>query len=291
VSTEVAARTMTEAEAMIAVKQINHHIRVLTEHISGLRGVLDRFDREEGWRALGYSSFRACVIAEFHLSASALWRETKAIEMLRSMGVEPGENGDSTAALVALREVGPEARKDVLEAASKDGPPTAKAVKDAAREFADQGGDGPAPVRSTAGGREPGEDDDIGDEPPPARVKTDAERELEWVETLPVAQADPPLAPKCMRLFVADARIWRRMAEARGLFIKDLSGCVHGATYKETQGVVPPAARRLQWALKAKGPHEWRVCSDCSGQGVREILGQAEKCPTCEGNGYQTGRF
>jgi hypothetical protein len=58
---------MTAAEARDSVEKINNHatqIRAL---------VLDLYERR-GWEALGYTSWRACVVSEFEQSQSRLYQ-------------------------------------------------------------------------------------------------------------------------------------------------------------------------------------------------------------------------
>lgn len=69
------SETMTEAEARACVSEINAGLD------SVRRQILELYDRE-GWRALGYSSWRQCVKAEFpHAKERALYYELQAAQI------------------------------------------------------------------------------------------------------------------------------------------------------------------------------------------------------------------
>src|SRR4051794_21072052 len=77
--------TMTAEEARACV------VRIRT-HLAGARAELLRLHEAEGWRALGYDSWRACVVAEFAQGQAALYRELQAarIEARVSSALELG---------------------------------------------------------------------------------------------------------------------------------------------------------------------------------------------------------
>lgn len=62
---------MTPDEARICADAINKNLRNTRELL------LDLYERE-GWRALGYETFRACVVAEFKQHQSYLYRQLEA---------------------------------------------------------------------------------------------------------------------------------------------------------------------------------------------------------------------
>ncbi len=68
-------------QTLDGIKKDLHHARAL---------LLDLY-RREGWRALGYESFRACVTEEFGKGQSQLYRELRAAEV--ELNISPlGEN-------------------------------------------------------------------------------------------------------------------------------------------------------------------------------------------------------
>ncbi len=74
-TTERQVILMTEDEARAAVAAVCRHFE------SARQQLLDLYERE-GWRALGYDSWRACVVAEFSLS------QTRVYELLSAAKVE-----------------------------------------------------------------------------------------------------------------------------------------------------------------------------------------------------------
>lgn len=77
-ATPVQTDHMTAAEARHCVDAVKRHMR------SSWELLLDIRDRE-GWRALGYDSWRACVVAEFHQSQSYLYYQMQAAETARAI--------------------------------------------------------------------------------------------------------------------------------------------------------------------------------------------------------------
>jgi site-specific DNA-methyltransferase (adenine-specific) len=75
-STTVAAAPMDADEARACV-------RAITEHLDGARALLLELYERQGWRALGYASWRACVVAEFDRSQSYLYRQLQAARLER----------------------------------------------------------------------------------------------------------------------------------------------------------------------------------------------------------------
>lgn len=82
-STLVPLMTTGEARACVA------RIRV---HLDGIRRDLWRLEQAEGWRALGYDSLRACMVAEFGQGQAGLYRELQVarIEVRVSSALEIG---------------------------------------------------------------------------------------------------------------------------------------------------------------------------------------------------------
>jgi len=68
--------SMTTEEARACVAQIS-------AHLNGARGALRRLHEAEGWRALGYDSWRACVVAEFGQSQRYLYYQLEAAQIER----------------------------------------------------------------------------------------------------------------------------------------------------------------------------------------------------------------
>jgi hypothetical protein len=121
---------MSQDEARRAVETIRTNLD------STRRLLLDLYNRE-GWRALGYSSWRDCAQAEFGQSVAYLYRQLSAAKIEQEMDSPIGEIPESH-----MREIAksaPEDRPRVIERATElagDGPRTAKHITQAANEIA-----------------------------------------------------------------------------------------------------------------------------------------------------------
>lgn len=112
---------MDRVEARQVVNRINEGIGDLR------RLIVDLYDRK-GWQALGYDSWRACVVAEFEQSQSYLYRLLAAGKIEKD--VSPiGEKGPIREShlrpLMALPT--PEARRQAYDEATEGGQPTTAA--------------------------------------------------------------------------------------------------------------------------------------------------------------------
>lgn len=90
------AAPMNEAEARAVVNNIR-------EHLEQARELLYELYRREGWRALGYESWRSCVMSEFGRSESQLYRELAAARVEALLGAPIGSLPESY--VRAVREV------------------------------------------------------------------------------------------------------------------------------------------------------------------------------------------
>jgi len=86
---------MTPAEARTCVIEINRHLE------SARAQLLELYERE-GWRALGYGSWRECVTVEFQRSQSALYRALEAARVERALFPTLGKVDLDESHLVAL---------------------------------------------------------------------------------------------------------------------------------------------------------------------------------------------
>jgi len=92
--------------------------------------LLELHDRE-GWKALGFASWRECVVARFAQHQSYLYRQLQAGQLEQELDLPIGTLPESHAR--ALVKVPAEKRAEVLEAVSPNGEkPTAKAIAEVA---------------------------------------------------------------------------------------------------------------------------------------------------------------
>jgi hypothetical protein len=130
----VNGRSLTRTEARSLVERIR-------SHINNARALVLELYEKEGWKALGYNSWRECVVAEFDQSQAHLYRLLKAAEVERN--ISPiGENGKCTivqnaepiceAVLRPLASLEPEQQREVWASATAIDPnPTAAQVEKA----------------------------------------------------------------------------------------------------------------------------------------------------------------
>ena len=77
-SISIAKAKMTEEEARTCVNHIN-------KNVHNTRSLLLDLEEREGWRALGYKSWRACVTAEFEGKQRYLYYELQAAKIERNI--------------------------------------------------------------------------------------------------------------------------------------------------------------------------------------------------------------
>ncbi|MEM9246570.1 MAG: hypothetical protein AAGA67_12640 [Cyanobacteria bacterium P01_F01_bin.153] len=112
---------MTAEEAQAACDRINGHLALARAEL------LDLY-RREGWRSLGYQSFRECAVAMFGTSCSYVYRILDAARIDDALGLPIGTTPESHARELTKVPLGK--RKEVLEAAKEltDGKVTAAAI-------------------------------------------------------------------------------------------------------------------------------------------------------------------
>lgn len=99
--------------------------------LSEARALLMELHDREGWRALGFGSWRECVVARFAQHQSYLYRQLQAGQLEQELDLPVGTLPESHAR--ELAKVPAEKRAEVLEAVSPNGEkPTAKAIAQAA---------------------------------------------------------------------------------------------------------------------------------------------------------------
>lgn len=117
---------MSEEEARWCVKQIRAGLDGIRET------VLDLYERE-GWRSLGYESWRECVVAEFGQSQATLYRALEAGQVDRAISqLEKREPLPYTQARELARLKEPETIREVWHEVREATPqPTARVIRKA----------------------------------------------------------------------------------------------------------------------------------------------------------------
>ncbi len=117
---------MDATEARQIVSNINRHFD------AARRELLELHDRE-GWRALGYSSWRDCAQAEFGQSAAYLYRQLAAAKIELVLDSPIGEIPESHLRPLTQLDT-PAQQRRAYQAATANGPATAKKVQQAVAE-------------------------------------------------------------------------------------------------------------------------------------------------------------
>jgi len=122
---------MDEKEARGIVNRIN-------ARMTDVRNDLIELEDREGWKALGYDGWRACVEKEFGKSASYLYRQLVAGRMERDLDVPIGTFQESHLRTLAMLDT-PDQQRAAIDRADElagDKPRTAKHLAQAAAEIA-----------------------------------------------------------------------------------------------------------------------------------------------------------
>lgn len=77
-SSSIIGLQMDANDARDCVAQINHHLNRVEHHANEARALIWELHARDGWKALGYASWRACVMAEFEQSSSSVYRQLNA---------------------------------------------------------------------------------------------------------------------------------------------------------------------------------------------------------------------
>lgn len=100
----------------------------------------------------------------------------------------------------------------------------------------------------------------------------------EWLDQLPLSSK---LKNKPLRIFQADALVWRHSEKARDTFKRVMAPLLNKSRYLGVYG------SRVNSFLSFKPPHEWKSCppqdkKGCNGSGTTPI----GDCSLCRGRGY-----
>lgn len=266
---------MTEHEARSCCEKIRHGF----DHVRAL--VLDLHDRE-GWKALGYASWRACVVAEFESSQSSLYRQLSAGLIEREVAPEVPVGTIPEAQLRPLAALPEGERKEAWDEAVATAP-EGKVTAGHVEATVSQNGkpaDPPDIARQRAKGiipegvevtiTEPDPRDE--DEPPDVQGEQTDE---EWLAECPAREK---LSPTCRNGFDVAAINYRNSEDIRARFRNEMRRVLHH----------PPGFPDYltSWFNRCNGlnhPKHWVSCNDCDGTGQLPAIG---KCSSCHGRGF-----
>jgi hypothetical protein len=271
---------MTEYEARACCDRIKYGL-------DSVRAMVKDLHDRTGWKALGYPSWRACVLAEFDQSQSHLYRQLEAARVEAEVSPN-GEIGSIPEAqlrpLAALPEGERKGAWDEAVATAPNGKVTAAHVESVVSgrvspigetdppDIARQRRNGIIPEDAVVEVTEPGPADE--DEPSDIQAEQTDE---EWLDECP---ARVRLSESCRRVFDRDALLFRRLTDAREKFHHVATRALSANRKAGPTGTYHSA---VSWFLRAKHPRHWLPCKDCEGTGQVPMIG---KCPACHGGGY-----
>ena len=113
-SYELASQVMDAAEARACVTAIN-------ARLNGARQLLLELYEREGWRVLGYDSWRECVVAEFQQSKTHLYRQLEAARVEREISPIGEMPSLSDYHLGQIAQLPPQDRREVALSLARNG--------------------------------------------------------------------------------------------------------------------------------------------------------------------------
>lgn len=127
--------------AMMGRDEAQALVTRIKRNLDGMRVDLLELYEREGWKALGYPSWRECAVAEFGASAATLYRQLEAAEIerdVRGQDFSQVEKTIPTVQLQAVKDLSPAERRQAFERADElagERPRTAADVRQAAAEI------------------------------------------------------------------------------------------------------------------------------------------------------------
>jgi hypothetical protein len=268
---------MTESEARSCCDRINRGL----DHVRAL--VLDLHDRE-GWKALGYGSWGACVVAEFDQSKSSLYRQLEAGRIEREVAPDVPIGTIPEAQLRPLARLPEGERKpayDEAVATAPNGKLTAAHVEAVVDGNSQDGNPDPPDIaRQRRNGIIPEDavvevtEPEPADEDEPANVQEE-QSDQEWLAECPAREK---LSEVCRKRFDTAALNYRRSEDERARHrrvMKQILSCPPGFPDSFTS--------LFNFYSGVKHPKHWVECKDCDGTGEYPAVG---KCTTCHSRGY-----
>ena len=129
-----------QSEVMLSAEEARQIVKNINGRFEQSRKDLMELEDREGWRALGYDSWRTCVMAEFSQSVATLYRQLEAAKIEREIfGVSQLETPTPTAQLQAVRHLPTEQKRAAFKRADElagDQPRRTAHVQIAAAEIA-----------------------------------------------------------------------------------------------------------------------------------------------------------
>lgn len=289
---------MTAEEARTCIAKIHRYADDIRQR------VLELYSRD-GWKALGYESWKDCVQSEFHESTNYVLRQLRCAVIESEIRQEDGQDVPigtkpqipESQLRPLSRLPSPQSRKEAWKEAEKAAPQgklTAKHVEAVVDRKLGQSRvngklqpDPPDVAKARASGRlapeivpEITEPEQQEQEPQSAELDDSKLSPTEWLNTLPARHT---LSGRQRDIFDADALAYRALEKPRETFkyhaVRAMSAAKRKGEY----------ARRLSSFLAINHPNRWQVCPSpenggCSGTG--QLPGVGGQCSKCRARGY-----
>lgn len=273
----------------------------IRQNMTDARSALVELYEGEGWRALGYDSWRECVATEFGEHQRTLYRQLEAALVLREIENTPDvqfdtcvKNKVSERSLTSLAKAPEGTRAEVLKVAAEaaGGQPTEAVVKAAVEAKWAKPEATPAELVKTVVEAKakppkpvvPEAVDDVREEREEQAAKRDEVADDEWLASLPLSSA---LEGHALDKFRRDALDYRDFEATTRPSVR---GCLdrskrRAGRHRMFGGVV---GYRLMTLVKVEHPKVWRRCPalDKGGCGGSGTVGTIGECPLCRGRGY-----
>lgn len=309
----------------MSAEQARACIEAIKERVEDIRILALELYEREGWRSLGYESWRECVTSEFDQSQSYLYRQLQAALIEREIspiGEKLGAIPESQIRPLA-KLPDPEQRKEAWEeakAAAPGGKPKAKHVERAVNQRLGKPDPKPKPEanghhgKNGTGGKSL-VNGMLADDPPeiararaagriaPEVVPEVTEPEGEPTPAVPEPESAPEgdlsdeawldtlpirskLGENARVLFDRDALAFRKVEGARDAFALAARSVLKAA---DRRGSLPAYLHRLRGFLRINHPKHWTLCPDeeYGGCGGKGIVGVIGICTMCHGCGYK----
>lgn len=295
---EVKHMMIGEGRAMQLCKRIRQNMT------DARNDLLELYDGE-GWRALGYASWRECVANEFGQHEVTLYRQLKAAEVSRELNADPEfAHVQKTEAvpdrqLRALGDAKIGTRAEVYKIAveASDGKPTEKIVKAAVEAKAARPDATPDQlVKAVVKAAKPPKPvvpeavEDIREEREEQAAKRAEITDDEWIASLPLASVLEGHALDKFRRDALDYRDFESTVPADIPLRKAVKEFFLRAKRRQKgrvwhQGIT---AYRADGLLSVEHPSAWHKCAptEKGGCGGTGSVGSYGQCPMCYGRGY-----
>lgn len=299
---EVKHMMISEARAMQLCKRIR-------QNMTDARNDLVELYEGEGWRSLGYASWRDCVTTEFGEHQSTLYRQLEAAQVAKELASDPDfahvrkteDVSDRQLRALGDAKVGTRAEVYKIAEQASDGKPTEAVVKAAVKAKAARPNATPEQLVKSVVERVgkaaskpkpvvPEEVEEIREERAEQAAKRDEIADDEWIAALPLAGK---LAGHALDKFRRDALDYRDFESTvpKHMPLRKAIAEFLSRVKRRQKGRTPHqgfTAYRADLLLSVEHPRSWFPCpptdkGGCDGTGTVGMVGQ---CPMCYGRGY-----